>query len=131
MASPQHALHLATVASSLSPTCNPSKHAFDTCFNHWFKSYLVLVSPPLQHPIDTAKGKTEREQRDRLIKEKKDEYDTNCAAVYKEYQECLKAAIPHKEGLVEMLAQARAEEPLHGWGGIKVATKDDLGRCDD
>jgi len=38
----------------------------------------------------------------------------------------LQSAIRTKEGLPEMLEQARREEPLDGWGGIKVATQDDL-----
>lgn len=36
------------------------------------------------------------------------------------------SAIKTKEGLPEMLEQARREEPLDGWGGIKVATEADL-----
>lgn len=35
-------------------------------------------------------------------------------------------AIAGKEGLADMLESARREEPLEGWGGIKVATEDDL-----
>lgn len=38
----------------------------------------------------------------------------------------LQAAIKTKEDLPEMLDQARREEPLDGWGGIKVATQEDL-----
>ena len=38
----------------------------------------------------------------------------------------MQSAIQTKEGLPEMLEQARREEPLDGWGGIKVATQEDL-----
>jgi len=35
-------------------------------------------------------------------------------------------AIRGVDGLPELLDSARKEEPLDGWGGIKVATEDDL-----
>lgn len=34
--------------------------------------------------------------------------------------------IPTKEDLPSMLETARQEEPLDGWGGIKVVTEEDL-----
>jgi hypothetical protein len=37
-------------------------------------------------------------------------------------------AISGIEGLPELLANARKEEPLDGWGGIKVVTEEDLKR---
>lgn len=38
----------------------------------------------------------------------------------------VQTAIKEREGLSDMLESARREEPLDGWGGIKVATEDDL-----
>ncbi|GAA5866997.1 hypothetical protein JCM8547_008403 [Rhodosporidiobolus lusitaniae] len=114
------------MSSSLSPACNAPKHHYDTCFNHWLKSYLLLVAPPLSNPSDTPAGVKERERRTAAINEKKQELEKNCGAMYKEYQSCLKTAIGDIEGLPELLANARKEEPLDGWGGIKVVTDADL-----
>ncbi|ORY87432.1 hypothetical protein BCR35DRAFT_302188 [Leucosporidium creatinivorum] len=116
------------MASSLSPSCNPPKHAYDTCFNTWFKSYLILVSPPFSSPLDTAEGRKEREKRAKEIESMKAKLEGECGGRYKEYQECLKREIPTKEDLPSMLESARKEEPLDGWGGIKVATEEDLKR---
>ncbi|GJN91199.1 hypothetical protein Rhopal_004217-T1 [Rhodotorula paludigena] len=115
-------------SSSLSPQCNAPKHHYDTCFNHWLKSYLLLVAPPLSNPADTAAGLKERERRNQAIDDKKRELETKCGAQYREYQSCLKTAIQGIEGLPELLDTARKEEPLDGWGGIKVVTEDDLRR---
>ncbi|GAA5890609.1 hypothetical protein JCM8208_004932 [Rhodotorula glutinis] len=114
------------MASSLSASCNAPKHHYDTCFNHWLKSYLVLVAPPLTNPADTAAGVKERERRNKQIDDKKRELDDKCGEHYKAYQSCLKTAIRGVDGLPELLDSARKEEPLDGWGGIKVATEDDL-----
>ncbi|GAA6061328.1 hypothetical protein JCM10212_003218 [Sporobolomyces blumeae] len=113
------------MASSLSETCNASKHHYDTCFNHWLKSYLVTIAPPLSHPSDTPAGVREREQRQKVLDEHKDRLDRDCGKLYAEYQTCLKSAIQGVEGLPELLAGARREEPLDGWGGIKVTTLPD------
>lgn len=77
-------------ASSLSPACNAPKHHYDTCFNHWLKSYLTLIAPPLSNPSDTPAGAKEREKRNKAIEEKKQELETNCGAAYKDYQDCLR-----------------------------------------
>ncbi|KAM0789337.1 hypothetical protein ACM66B_000170 [Microbotryomycetes sp. NB124-2] len=114
------------MASSLAAECNRDKHEYDTCFNHWFKSYLLLVSPPLANPIDTPQGQKEKQQRSEAIARKRQEYETQCGDMYRQYQNCLKRGIQEKDGLAEMLESARREEPLDGWGGIRVATKDDL-----
>ncbi|BGP32839.1 hypothetical protein JCM10296v2_004624 [Rhodotorula toruloides] len=116
------------MASSLSPACNAPKHHYDTCFNHWLKSYLTLIAPPLSNPSDTPAGMKEREKRNKAIEEKKQELETSCGAAYKDYQNCLRTAIQGIEDLPELLDTARREEPLDGWGGIKVATEDDLKR---
>ncbi|KAI5476442.1 hypothetical protein MNV49_007755 [Pseudohyphozyma bogoriensis] len=109
------------MSSSLSEACNASKHSYDTCFNHWFKSYLLLVSPPLPSasPKDVA-------ARTKAIEDKKRQLEKDCGAFYSSYQGCLKKAIDGREGLSELLDSARKEEPLDGWGGIKVITEDDL-----
>ncbi|GAA5861114.1 hypothetical protein JCM1840_003085 [Sporobolomyces johnsonii] len=112
------------MASSLAPACNAPKHHYDTCFNHWLKSYLLLVAPPLSNPSDTPAGIKEREKRSKAIDDKKAELEKNCGAQYREYQACLKTAIKGIEGLPELLDSARSEEPLDGWGGIKVATNE-------
>lgn len=93
----------------------------------------------------------EREKRNKAIEEKKQELETNCGAAYKDYQNCLRVRAslsavsegtfadplpfaPHQtaiqgiEDLPELLDTARREEPLDGWGGIKVATENDLKR---
>ncbi|KAL8292155.1 hypothetical protein RQP46_001621 [Phenoliferia psychrophenolica] len=114
------------MSSSLSPACNASKTSYDTCFNHWFKSYLLLVSPPHSAPSTTSVGAQERDERTRAIAEKKDEYERECGGRYREYQECLKGAIKGKDGLAELLESARKEEPLTGWGAIKVVSEADL-----
>jgi hypothetical protein len=77
-------------ASSLSHSCNPPKHAYDTCFNTWFKSYLILVSPPLAHPLDSPDGKKEREKRAKEIDAMKHKLEKECGERYRSYQECLK-----------------------------------------
>ena len=61
------------MASSLSPACNAPKHHYDTCFNHWLKSYLTLSAPPRSNPADTPAGMKEREKRNKAIEEKKQE----------------------------------------------------------
>lgn len=38
----------------------------------------------------------------------------------------IQKAIGEKEGLSEMLESARQEEPLAGWGGIRVVTEEDM-----
>ncbi|GAA6032539.1 hypothetical protein JCM8097_004806 [Rhodosporidiobolus ruineniae] len=113
------------MSSSLDSSCNAPKHHYDTCFNHWFKSYLLLIAPPLSNPSDTPAGVKERERRNAAIEEKKQEYEAKCGGFYKEYQSCLKTAINGIEGLPELLDNARKEEPLDGWGGIKVVTEED------
>ena len=77
-------------ASSLSASCNAPKHHYDTCFNHWLKSYLVLVAPPLTNPADTPAGTKERERRNKQIDDKKRELEDTCGEAYKAYQSCLK-----------------------------------------
>ncbi|GAA5872993.1 hypothetical protein JCM16303_006908 [Sporobolomyces ruberrimus] len=111
------------MASSLAEACNAPKHHYDTCFNHWLKSYLLLVAPPLSNPSDTPAGKKEREKRTKVLQEKKDELESKCGKQYREYQKCLSAGIKGVEGLPELLAGARKEEPLDGWGGIKLTTQ--------
>ncbi|GAA5836659.1 hypothetical protein JCM11251_002689 [Rhodosporidiobolus azoricus] len=115
------------MASSLDPACNAPKHHYDTCFNHWFKSYLLLIAPPLSNPSNTSAGVKERDRRNTAIEEKKQELESQCGGFYKEYQGCLKNAIRNIDGgdLQELLDNARKEEPLDGWGGIKVATEED------
>lgn len=68
--------------SILSPSCNAPKHAYDTCFNAWFKDYLLLVSPPLSAPSDRTK-------RDKQVEQMKAQYDKNCKGFYDSYQSCL------------------------------------------
>ncbi|GAA6007353.1 hypothetical protein JCM11491_003099 [Sporobolomyces phaffii] len=114
------------MASSLSDACNAPKHHYDTCFNHWLKSYLLLVAPPLSHPSDTPVGVKEREQRTKALDDKKHELETKCGRQYREYQKCLSTGIKSVEGLSELLAGARREEPLDGWGGIKLNTEEDV-----
>ncbi|KAM0751643.1 hypothetical protein T439DRAFT_324833 [Meredithblackwellia eburnea MCA 4105] len=115
------------MSSSLSTACNSAKQEYDTCFNHWFKSYLLLVAPPFNNPDPTSSdGAREREQRQKQIDEKKKEYDLKCGGFYQSYTACLKKSIPEREGLADLLATARKEEPLSGWGGIKVVTEEDL-----
>ncbi|GAA5897944.1 uncharacterized protein JCM6883_000869 [Sporobolomyces salmoneus] len=113
------------MASSLSESCNAPKHHYDTCFNHWLKSYLLLVAPPLSNPSDTPAGVKEREKRMKALNEKKEELENKCGKQYREYQDCLKTAIKGVDGLPELLAGARREEPLDGWGGIKLTTEED------
>ncbi|GAA5975347.1 hypothetical protein JCM11641_005947 [Rhodosporidiobolus odoratus] len=113
------------MASSLSSACNAPKHHYDTCFNHWFKSYLLLIAPPLSNPSDTPAGIKERERRNAAIDQSKQELETKCGGFYKEYQSCLKSAISNVEGLPDLLENARKEEPLEGWGGIKVLSEED------
>ncbi|GAA5934811.1 uncharacterized protein JCM15063_003074 [Sporobolomyces koalae] len=113
------------MSSSLSEACNAPKHHYDTCFNHWLKSYLLLVAPPLSNPSDTPAGIKERENRTRALQDKKDELETKCGRQYREYQKCLSTAIKGVEGLPELLAGARREEPLDGWSGIKLTTEED------
>ncbi|GAA5952999.1 hypothetical protein JCM3765_003028 [Sporobolomyces pararoseus] len=110
------------MSSSLSEACNAPKHHYDTCFNHWLKSYLLLVAPPLSNPSDTPAGVKEREKRTKALNEKKEELESKCGRQYREYQKCLSTAIKGVEGLPELLAGARREEPLDGWGGIKLTT---------
>lgn len=135
-------------ASSLSEACNAPKHHYDTCFNHWLKSYLLLVAPPLSNASDTSAGVKEREKRTKALSDKKEELETKCGRQYREYQKCLsvshsvgnlsarrslllltnvsfdplQTAIKGVDGLSELLAGARREEPLDGWGGIKLTT---------
>ncbi|BGP56179.1 hypothetical protein JCM8202_005949 [Rhodotorula sphaerocarpa] len=114
------------MSSSLAPACNAPKHHYDTCFNHWLKSYLLLIAPPLSNPSDTAAGVKERDRRNRQIADHKRQLEQTCGSAYKEYQACLQGAIGKIEDLPELLANARREEPLEGWGGIKVASEGDL-----
>lgn len=149
-------------ASSLAPACTTLKHNYDTCFNHWFSSYLLLVSPPLPLGQSGQIRDGAAAKRDQQIAAKKTELESKCGATYQSYTACLKvsaspalvslprqcratvvptsqkptaaadlllssqAAIAEKEGLSEMLETARKEEPLAGWGGIKVVAEEDL-----
>ncbi|GAA5970044.1 hypothetical protein JCM8115_002718 [Rhodotorula mucilaginosa] len=113
-------------SSSLASSCNAPKHHYDTCFNHWLKSYLLLIAPPLSNPSDTPAGVKERDRRNKAIQEHKRLLEDRCGASYKEYQACLKGEIQKIEDLPELLANARREEPLEGWGGIKVASEADI-----
>lgn len=140
-------------SSSLASSCNAPKHHYDTCFNHWLKSYLLLIAPPLSNPSDTPAGIKERDRRNKAIEEHKRLLEDRCGASYKEYQACLKVSplpltrpvqekrsyptllrdgcclqgeIQKIEDLPELLANARREEPLEGWGGIKVASEADI-----
>lgn len=134
-------------ASSLSPACNAPKHHYDTCFNHWLKSYLVLVAPPLSNPADTPAGAKERERRNKQIDDKKQELDDRCGEAYRAYQSCLKvrhlSGHAHETSLTSVVrtrrppseastacpscstAPAKRNRSTAG-GGIKVATEDDL-----
>ncbi|BGP16978.1 hypothetical protein JCM10213_007424 [Rhodosporidiobolus nylandii] len=116
------------MSSSLSPACNAPKHHYDTCFNHWLKGYLLLIAPPLSNPQDTPAGVKERERRNAAMEQSKQELESKCGGFYREYQSCLKTAIQKVEGLPELLQNARKEEPLDGWGNIKVLSQDDARR---
>lgn len=78
-----------TQASSLDERCNADKHRYDTCFNHWLKSYLVLVAPPIDAPLDTVQGQRAREQRLAEIEKSKKELDAKCGSLYEAYQSCV------------------------------------------
>jgi len=86
------------MAESLSPSCTPLKHAYDACFNAWFEGYLepVVSSTPAQ-----------RESRAR---EKAEEYEARCGALWRNYRECVQAVA--EKGLSSMLEQARKDKPL-------------------
>lgn len=114
------------MSSSLASSCNAPKHHYDTCFNHWLKSYLLLIAPPLSNPSDTPAGIKERDRRNKAIQEHKRLLEDRCGSSYKQYQACLKGEIQKIEDLPELLANARREEPLEGWGGIKVASEADI-----
>ncbi|KDQ18759.1 hypothetical protein BOTBODRAFT_170769 [Botryobasidium botryosum FD-172 SS1] len=87
------------MAESLSPSCTPLKHAYDACFNAWFEGYLepVVASAPAL--------------RERRAREKADEYEARCGALWKNYRECVQKAVAEK-GLSSMLEQARKDKPL-------------------
>jgi hypothetical protein len=107
---------------------------YDTCFNTWFASYLPLASSP-----DVS---------DDERKVKADEYESKCGQTFREYKACLQASrlvlfsrrrvavhllFPflfsqkgiQEKGLTDLLAQARAEEPLASYHGVEWPLEDD------
>jgi TRIAP1/MDM35 family protein len=112
-----------------------TQQRYDTCFNTWFASYLPLASSP-----DTSE--TER-------KTKADEYERKCGKTFEEYKACLQVnpffadiallllppAPAHpvvqkgiqQKGLAELIAQARADEPLASHQGTEWPLREDSG----
>ncbi|KIM54359.1 hypothetical protein SCLCIDRAFT_17698 [Scleroderma citrinum Foug A] len=91
------------MAQSLSPECTPLKHAYDSCFNSWFEGYL---EPAVAHSKNLSEG-----QRNEYTKEKAEEFERNCGAVWRQYKGCVQKALKDR-GLDELLEHARLDNPL-------------------
>ncbi|KAH7886967.1 hypothetical protein F5I97DRAFT_1085737 [Phlebopus sp. FC_14] len=85
------------MAHSLSSECTPLKHTYDSCFNTWFEGYL-------EPAISQA-------QRHEHSKQKAEEFERKCGAVWAQYKACVQKAVQER-GLGELLDQARQENPL-------------------
>ncbi|KAF8837178.1 hypothetical protein BDN67DRAFT_973278 [Paxillus ammoniavirescens] len=91
------------MAHSLTPGCTPLKHAYDSCFNTWFEGYL---EPAIKHSKNLPQG-----QRNEYAKQKAEEFEEKCGAIWAQYKECVQKAVRDR-GLGELLDQAREENPL-------------------
>ncbi|KAN0084173.1 Mitochondrial distribution/morphology family 35/apoptosis [Tylopilus felleus] len=91
------------MAQSLSPECTPLKQAYDACFNTWFEGYL---EPAIAHSKNVPQG-----QRNEYAKQKAEEFEQKCGAIWTRYKECVQKAVRDR-GLEELLEQARQENPL-------------------
>ncbi|KAI0703282.1 mitochondrial distribution/morphology family 35/apoptosis [Earliella scabrosa] len=89
------------MAHSLSEECTPLKRKYDACFNAWFEGYL---EPAVSASVTP-------EQRTKFSQEKAAEFERSCGAMWREYRDCVQKAVKDK-GLVALLEQARAENPL-------------------
>jgi len=92
------------MASSLSPQCTPLKHEYDNCFNSWFEGYL--------EPVVGSNGtEASKQDREKHVKAKAEEYEHNCGKLWSAYKECVQKAVVEK-GLEQLLNEAREENPL-------------------
>ncbi|EIW78715.1 hypothetical protein CONPUDRAFT_108712 [Coniophora puteana RWD-64-598 SS2] len=99
------------MAHSLSPECTPLKHAYDSCFNTWFESYL--------QPAVAQNANATPAQRTEYSKKKAEDFETNCGGVWREYKACVQKAVKDR-GLSDLLEQARDEHPLKEQPSIPV-----------
>jgi len=89
------------MAHSLSESCTPLKHEYDSCFNAWFEGYLepaVAVSATPKERADYSKRKAE-------------EFQRKCGKIWESYRKCVQKAVKER-GLETLLQQARDENPL-------------------
>ncbi|KAH8923430.1 hypothetical protein BT69DRAFT_1319539 [Atractiella rhizophila] len=100
--------------NSLSDTCTPAKQAYDTCFNRWFSSYLLVSSQP---PSPS---------KDRQMEAKAAELEGECGAVWRVYESCIKVLMMSEQraleekGLSGMVEESRKTEPLRTLADVEV-----------
>jgi hypothetical protein len=70
------------MSQSLAPECTQLKHAYDSCFNNWFASYLQPQSSSGDETVD----------KQRQIEAQVKNYEEKCGKVWEEYKDCLLAS---------------------------------------
>jgi len=92
------------MASSLSSKCTSLKHEYDNCFNSWFEGYLEPV-------VGSNGNEASPQEREKHVKAKAEEYESNCGKLWRAYKGCVQEAVIDR-GLDQLLNEAREENPL-------------------